>query len=93
MADDPHAARERRFWNRYSKIIIKQGIKPDFVHRHVLCTKTFIKAFPGKRLAELGPDDITAYLLETGREGTMKPWQFRQVVDAIWILYSIVRTD
>ncbi len=81
MADDTRATRERQFWDRYSKTAIKQGIKPDFVRWHVLRAESFIKAFPGRRLVDLGPDDITAYLLEAGREGTMKLWQFRRVVD------------
>jgi integron integrase len=93
MTDDVRAARERQFWDRYSKTAIKQGIKPDFVHWHTLRAKSFIKAFPGRRLADLDADDIAVYLLEAGREGSMKPWQFRQIVDAIRILYSIVRTD
>ncbi len=93
MADDFRAARERQFWDHYSKAALKQGIKPDFARWHVLRAKSFIKAFPGRRLADLGTDEIAAYFLKAGREGTMKPWQFRQIVDAVRILYSIVRTD
>lgn len=93
MPDDNRDARELKFWTQYSNTLAKQGIKPDFVRWHVLRAQAFIKAFPGRRLVDLGPDDITGYLQKTGRDGAMKPWQFRQVVDAIRILYSIVRTD
>jgi hypothetical protein len=93
MDEDQRTACERRFWDRYANTIIQQGIKPPFVRWHVLRAKSFIKAFPGRRLADLGPDDITAYLSQAGRQGAVKPWQFRQIVDAIRILYSIVRTE
>lgn len=46
MPDDFRVVREQRFWNRYSNGLIKQGVKPDFVRRHVLRAKSFIKAFP-----------------------------------------------
>jgi hypothetical protein len=93
MDDDQRAARERRFWARYTNTIIRQGIKPSLVHWHVLRAKSFIKAFPDRRLADLGPDDVVAYLTQADRQRAVEPWQFRQIVDAIRILYSIVRTE
>lgn len=93
MDDDQRTARERRFWARYTNAIIHQGIKPSLVRWHVLRAKSFIKAFPGRRLADLGPDDVAAYLTQAGRQPAMEPWQFRQIVDAIRILYSIVRME
>jgi integron integrase len=93
MDRDARASQVQQFWDRYAKTAIKQGIKPDFVRWHVIRAQSFIRAFPGKRLAVLGPDDITGYLQEVGHDGKLQPWQFRQVVDAIRILYSIVRTD
>ena len=93
MSDDSRAARERQFWSRYTQLLHDQGIKPPFDRWHVLRAEAFIKAFPGRRLAELGPEDVAGYLSETGRDGALKPWQFRQVVDAIRILYSVVHTE
>ncbi|MFN2352729.1 MAG: integron integrase, partial [Kiritimatiellia bacterium] len=60
---------------------------------HVRRAEAFIKSFSGRRLAELGPDEITEHLTKAGRDGALKPWQFRQEVDAIRILYSVVRTE
>jgi hypothetical protein len=93
MDRDARASQERQFWDRYAKTAIIQGIKSNFVHWHVIRAQAFIKAFPGKRLAVLGPDDITGYLQEVGSDDKLQSWQFRQVVDAIRILYGIVRTD
>lgn len=93
MTQDLRAARERQFWDRYTKTLHNQGVKPPFDQWHVRRAESFIQAFPDRRLGELGPEDVTAYLTRMGREGSLKPWQFRQMVDAIRILYSIVRTE
>lgn len=77
MTNDPCADREQQFRNRHNKTLSIQGIKYGFVSWYVLRAKSFIKAFTNRRLADPGPDDITAYLITIDREGTMKPWQFR----------------
>ena len=93
MSDDSRAARERLFWERYIKLLHDQGINPPFDQWHVRRAKAFIGQLPGRRLAELGAQEVTDYLTRMGHEGALKPWQFRQVVDAIRILYSTVRTE
>lgn len=93
MSDDQRAERERLFWERYTKLLHTQGIRPPFDQWHVRRAEAFIGRFPGRRLAEVGPLEVTDYLTLMGRQGALKPWQFRQVVDAIRILYSIVRTE
>lgn len=93
MVKGERADRERRFWDRYIQLLNNQGIKHPFDRWHVRRAEEFIRAFPDRKLAEIGADEVSAYLTETGSKGDLKPWQFRQVVDAIWILYSIVRTE
>ncbi len=93
MREESRAVRERRFWGRYIEVLNKQGIKPPFDKWHVRRAEAFIRAFPNRRLADLGPEDVSGYLTQMGRQGAMKPWQFRQVVDAIRSLYSIVSTE
>ncbi|WP_026289557.1 integron integrase [Thioalkalivibrio sulfidiphilus] len=52
-----------------------------------------IRAFPGRRLAELEANDVSDYLARLGQKPNLQAWQFRQSVDAIQTLYSIVRTE
>ena len=93
MATGSRADRERQFWNRYRNTLIRQGVKPHSVRWYVLRAEQFIRAFPDRRLAELGSDDISDYLENVGEDPRLKPWQFRQIVDAIQTLYSLVSTD
>ncbi|MGE0081841.1 MAG: integron integrase [Thiohalomonadaceae bacterium] len=50
----------------------------------------FIRAFPGRRLAEITAGEVTDYLTAIGHDTKLKPWQFEQVVGAIQTLYSMV---
>lgn len=62
MMQDLRAARERQFWDRYTKIPRNQGVKPPFDQRHLRRAESFIQPFPNRRLGELGPEDGTTYL-------------------------------
>ncbi len=93
MSTGSRADRERRFWDRYRNILLSQGVKPASVRWYVLRAEQFIRAFPGRRLAELEPDDISGYLARKGQISTLQAWQFRQTIDAIQNLYSIVNAE
>jgi hypothetical protein len=93
MATGGRADRGRRFRDRYRNIYLSQGVKPASVRWYVLRAEQFIRAFPGRRLAELESDEISNHLAATGRKPTLMPWQFRQTVDAIQSLYSPVNTE
>ena len=53
--------------------------------RHV---EVFIKAQSGCRLSTLTADDMERYLKEKGRSEKPADWQFRQMVDALRILFT-----
>ncbi len=93
MSEASRQDRERRFWDRYLKILHSQGIQPPFDRWHVLRAEQFIRAFPGRRLAEIGAGEVSAYLEEAGRKGDLKDWQYRQLVGATRILFSLVEPD
>jgi hypothetical protein len=52
----------------------------------VIRAQAYIDARPGLRLKAHQSSDLTDYLNELGRKSGMKAWQFRQAVEAIWIL-------
>lgn len=93
MSEASREARERRFWDNYLKILHKQGIKPAADRWHVVRAEGFIRAFPGRKLADLSADDVSTYLQRVGREGNLEDWQYRQVVVAIRILFSTVKPE
>ena len=67
--------------------------KSASVRWHVPRAEHFIRAFPDRRLSEVEPDDIANYLAGMGQKPTLMSWQFRQTVDAIQTLYSLVDTE
>ena len=79
-----------RFWGKYIKYIVDQGVKQTTTRWYVVRVEQYIKAFPKKKLAEHGPIDVVGYLEEQGRLGRIKDWQFRQVVDAIQNLFAML---
>jgi len=93
MVQEDRVERERRFWDRYIQLLHNQGIFPPYDRWHVRRAEAFIHAFSGRKLGDIGADEVAAYLAQIGRNGNLEPWQFRQVVDAIRNLYSIVRTE
>ncbi|MFO7530206.1 MAG: hypothetical protein R6W86_15630 [Marinobacter sp.] len=58
MATGSRADRERRFWRRYRSILLSRGVKSASVRWYVMRAEQFIRAFPGRRLAELGADEV-----------------------------------
>ncbi len=89
MAEADRAERERRFWDRYINILHKHGIKPPFDRWHVVRAEQFLKAFPDRKLADHTPDSVRGYLEDVGRPAGLQDWQFRQVVVATRILFSM----
>jgi len=81
---------KKRFWDNYIKFIQDKGVKDTVVRWYVIRIEQYIKAFPEKRLAEHGPQDIVNYLEKQGRLGKLKDWQFRQIVDAIRNLFAML---
>jgi hypothetical protein len=76
-----------RFWDRFINNLRKQGVKEKQLHWYVIRAEQYRKAFPDKRLAHHGADDINTYLRTLGRKSDMTDWRFRQSVDAIQNLF------
>jgi hypothetical protein len=93
MATGSRGDAERRFWDRYGNLLIKQGVKPIAVRWYVQRAEQFSLSVSERRLANLSRQDVDSYLGRLGQDSRLQPWQFRQAVDAIRNLYSIVRTE
>jgi len=76
-----------RFWDKYiSKTVaynVPEGARRWYV-RHV---EVFIKEYADTRLAGITANDVTQYLEMIGRKTDVVDWRFRQLVDALRILF------
>ena len=81
-----------RFWDKYINKTISCKVPDAARVYYVKHVESFIKAHPGRRLAELEGTDLEKYLNVIGRKPDYPDWRFRQVVDALRILYiEIIR--
>ncbi len=79
-----------RFWDNYITKTITCNIPAHARRWYVKHIEAYIKAHPDRRLADAGPEDISRYLQEIGRKPEFSDWRFRQVTDALRILYTEV---
>ena len=76
-----------RFWDNYIQKTISYNVKPKAARWYVRHAEQYIKAYPGQRLGSHTPREIEQYLREKGRNSRLEDWQFRQVVEALKILF------
>lgn len=81
------AASVRRFWHNYLSVLekyrITESVRPWY-RRHV---ERYIAAHQGRRLAVHSAQDVDDYLNKLGRLSSLPEWQFRQVSDALRLLF------
>jgi len=61
-----------RFWDRFVERARKNGVKEPALRWHVRRAEAYLKAFPGKRLAEHTREDVVGYLEQAGRLDRIK---------------------
>lgn len=93
MSKEANTEQERRFWDRYIKMLHDQGIRPPSDRWHVVWAEHYIRAFSGLRLADHTAETVSGYLEAIGKQGELKPWQYRQAIVAIRNLFSIVKPE
>ena len=76
-----------RFWDKYILKTAAYNVPERARRWYAGHAEAFIKAQSGRRLSTLTADDIEHYLKEKGRSEKLTDWQFKQLVDALRILF------
>ena len=71
------------------QFFVKQGITQTYITWYVLRTKQYIAYLPDDHIHTHTPQQIEEYLNKASREIHLKSWQFRQIIEAIRILFSL----
>jgi integron integrase len=91
MMSDKSAGAHRdsvgRFWHNYLSILEKRSIPKRSRSWYRKHAEKYIDAHKGIRLAEHTPDSIDQYLNAKGRLPGLPEWQFRQIADALRLLF------
>lgn len=83
-----------RFWHNYLSILDNNSVplrSRVWYRKHI---EKYIEAHSGERLAVHTPENIDSYLNVKGRNATLHEWQFRQIAEALRLLFcELVRPD
>lgn len=82
---DPNA-----MWDGFLCAVRSRGVKPPVDRWYVIRAEQFARALGEARPEACTAADVTEYLGELGRRGSLKDWQYRQVIDALEILLAAV---
>lgn len=84
---DAHQKTVDRFWRNYLSLLQKHSIQKrsqPWYRKHV---EMYIASHKGLRLANHLPENIDRYLNAKGRLPSLTEWQFRQIADALRLLF------
>jgi len=76
-----------RFWENYINNTVTYNINPKVTRWYVRHVEQYIKSYPNLKLALHSPEQIEYYFREKGRNPRLQDWQYKQLVDALKILF------
>ncbi len=76
-----------RFWNKYENKLVINGIRKNLFRWYVLRAEQYIKEHSSKRLSKHTPEDLESYFDRVAREQKLEAWQYKQLIEAIRILF------
>ena len=88
IADDTRPARGKGVWDLFLKALRDQGVRQTHLRWYAFRAEQYLKAFPDTPLARHSAADVTGYLQEIGRAARLKDWQYRQLVEALQVLFT-----
>jgi integron integrase len=77
----------QRFWHNYFSVLEKSSVPArsrPWYRKHV---EGYIRAYEGRRLSAHTAQNVDSYLNAKGRLPQLQEWQFRQIADALRILF------
>ncbi len=92
LAKAPATHQGKRYsnWHKYLDLLEKEGIPERFREWYVRHVERFVRAFPGRKMADLDREEISGYLNEIVSDPKAKPWLVRQKVDALRLLLVVL---
>jgi len=79
-----------RFWDDFIYKSESYGVNQETVRWYVKCAEEYIKAHPGLRLSQHSAQYVKQYLQKKGRNPRLEDWQFKQLVEALKLLFKDV---
>ena len=74
-------------WDRYLEVLVRRGVPEKMRLWYVRRVEGFLKALRPVSLSQLTAREITGYLQQMSTPSQLPDWQFRQLVDALQLLF------
>ena len=74
-------------WQKYLNLLLKKRIPEKQQRWYVKRVEDFLKRHPGRHLQDFTAADVEAYLRLHSSDATLSVWQYRQIVDALQLLF------
>ena len=84
----PDARQVEQFWCRYLELVRKFRVPEKALPWYRKHVEDFIDNHSDKRLGQQQAGDVADWFEQLGRNGSLQPWQYRQKVDALRLLFS-----
>ena len=78
---------EKDFWQRYVSQIKSRDVAQISIRWYVKRVEDYMNAYPEVPLQRHSAKEVDKYLTNVGRDSRLQTWQFRQVIDALRILF------
>src|SRR5687768_4424239 len=75
-------------WTRFLALLRERGIADSSARWHLFRAEQFLKARPDRNPATCAAEEITGYLTEAERTARLEAWQYRQLVEALEVLFA-----
>jgi integron integrase len=79
---------EHRFWDEYIQKTKSYNIPTKSVRWYVKRVEDFLQAYPGVSFPNHTPENVENYLKRVSRNGRLRDWQFKQLVNSLKILFT-----
>ena len=74
-------------WHKYIDLLSRKRIPESQQRWYVKRVEDFLKIYPGKKLQDFSASDLKVYFQHRSRDTSLTPWQYRQIVDAMQLLF------
>ncbi len=74
-------------WDRYLDLLAHRGVPEQMRPWYVRRVEGFLKARRPVSLLQVTAEELTGYLQEVAAQAQLADWQFRQLVDALQLLF------
>jgi hypothetical protein len=84
----------KRFWDNYIEKTKSYSVPSKSIRWYVKRVEAFIEAHPSMQLSQHTTKSVESYLNQLSKNPRLADWQFKQIVDALRILFvELVRAD